>query len=853
MQMDRVTRWSLKVPIVMALMVATVCDGSGLWAQPAKSGIYVNQQAGYQELSQMVRVPSICSVDPGCRYLAGTVRTQEHGYSKALLLKLGPDNRELWSLAIGTKDNFGIINSVAVDKDGSVIVAGKGSFEFSAPMPGKKIEAGIVCSPAPRHYQPVLAVETNFAKSYWVARISAEGQVLAAKSFEEPSIAQDADPRNADSEPSISVKQVLFDPNGGFWLVGEVSGRWRGQDKLATLSQGPSDLYCIKFSHQLEPLERRQWGRRSRLKADVVRWTGPNQLSIFGRVLQPSKPGASEMGSSPSQACQWVWDLGQPRELAAQVSEDQIGEMAVNARVLDYCQTGEQQLLLREGRDAQIYLDHRSTKNDPWSLLSKIPFGANAIAPSRDGLWLVGFGQLKGARSLGGCDIALACVDGEGRLSHPHLLGSAERDYATQADFDPSSNQLWIGATTEGALGDFPAPPRNTSKLVAFSADLNSLKNGPLIALGEEPPGPIRFKDLPTGATFWSEERPGFEHLVGLVSGKSPRLIGTREVTRSGSPKSGGQDTPFVAALGGGSPRELWEHQLAPAPLTTLEPLISLCAASWPDSGLLLACREFQAKAGGFRQGISLYSLNSGVDKIGSEHLKLSSQSIPASLSSSASGSQAFLVGQVAGTGQLWRLSKTGGLLESFPVKGFPHQIDAHRSEGLAITGSDNFSSFGENWLEIRSPNGQPRHRLSLGQFRVTSILCNENGPLLYGNSGDHLGLAQYVWAGRLAWTRTFGLKGRQVATHLRASLDGGYWLCGATNEAFQSCKGQGGLDALLLKVDSFGMQRAAQQFGSRYSETLVDVLETPQGTWLAGEIETADYTSDLWTLLLPK
>ncbi len=429
------------------------------------------------------------------------------------------NNRELWSLTIGSKDNFGIINSVVIDRDGSVIMAGKGSIEFSVPKVGSKTEAGIKCSPALE--KQMLTVETNFAKSYWVARVSSQGQVLAAKSFDEPAIAQNADPRNADSEPSITVKQIVLQPNGEFWLVGDVSGRWKGKDKLATLSQGASDLYCIKFSPQLEPLERRQWGRQASLKADVICWAGSNQLCIFGRILQPVKSGESEMGPSPSQTCQWVWDLGQPPEQPARVSESKIGEIAVNAKVLDYCQMGEQQLLLREGSDAQVYLDRRVAKSSEWSLLSKLPFGANAMAPTPDGLWLVGFGPLTGARTIGGCDIALAYLNGEGRLSHPHLLGSAERDYATQADFDSSSNQLWIGATTEGALGNYPAPPRKTSKLVAFSADLNSLKTGPLIALGEEPPGPIRFKNLPEGAVFWSEERPGFDHLVGLIAGKS--------------------------------------------------------------------------------------------------------------------------------------------------------------------------------------------------------------------------------------------------------------------------------------------------------------------------------------------
>lgn len=839
-----------KTCILTALMLAVVGGASELWGQPSLSGIYLNQKAGYQELSQMVRVPSNCSVDTGSRYLAGTVRSDVHGYSKALLVKLGPDNRELWSLTIGSKDNFGIINSLSVDKDGSVLVAGKGSLNFSVAKPGTKSEPGIVCTPA--REKQLLTAETDLAKSYWVARVSSQGQVLAAKSFDEPSIAQNADPRSADSEPSISVKQILLEPNGEFWMVGDITGRWQGKGQLATLSQGASDLYCIRFSSRLEPLERRQWGRQAMLKADVVRWTSSHQLSVFGRILQPTKPGDSDMGPSPSQACQWVWDLGQPRDLPAQVSESKIGETAVNAKVLDFCQAGEQQFLLREGVDAQIYLDRRDAKSSNWSLFAKLPFGANALAPTPDGLWLVGFGQLSGTRAIGGCDISLAYLNREGQLGYPHLVGTAERDYATQLDFDPSSNQLWIGATTEGAFGDFPAPQRNTSKLLSVCTDLNSLKSGPLTALGEEPPGPIRFKDLPQGAVFWSEERPGFDHLVGLLAGKFPRLIGTREVSGSGPSKTRFQDTPFVAALGGGPPRDLWEHQLAPAPSSTLEPLISLCAASGPDSSLMLACREFQAAAGGFRSGISLFTLNPSLDRIGVQQLNLSSESLPASLAISASG-QAFLVGQLAGTGQLWRLSNTGNLQESFPVKGFPHQIDAQRAEGLAITGSDNFSSFGENWLEIRSSKGHSKHRLSLGQFRVTSILCNEVGPLLYGNNGDHLGLAQYLWEGRLAWARSFGVKGRQMATRLRACVGGGYWLCGATTEAFPGCSARGGLDALLLKVDTFGKQQSAQQFGSRYGEYLVDVIETPGQVWLAGEIETGNYTSDLWTLELPR
>lgn len=144
MQLNRVLGYSLKDFILTALIGAAICVGSAPWAQPAKSGIYVNQKSGYQELSQMVRVPSTCSIDSGCRYLAGTVRTEEHGYSKALLVKLDSNNRELWSLTIGSKDNFGIINSVVIDKDGSVIIAGKGSIEFSVPKVGSKAEAGIV-------------------------------------------------------------------------------------------------------------------------------------------------------------------------------------------------------------------------------------------------------------------------------------------------------------------------------------------------------------------------------------------------------------------------------------------------------------------------------------------------------------------------------------------------------------------------------------------------------------------------------------------------------------------------------------------------------------------------------------
>lgn len=850
-----------KTRIFKLLVVAAIIGPASLAAEPAKNSLYVNSRPGYQELSQMVRVPASCAGEAGCHYLAGTVREGEHGYSKALLVKLDGENRELWSLSLGTADNFGIIDSLAVEKDGSIIVAGGGSLEFAPSKPGQAAQ-GIELWRGGQRLPTITALSlgTNFAKRYWVARISSQGQVLAAKSFDEPKIPQNADPKRADSEPSLAVRQVLLEPSGEFWLVGDVSGRWVGSEALTTLSQGKSDLYCMKFSAQLEPLERRQWGRQAFLKADVVRWTAPGKLSIFGRELQPGKNRQDDMGPSPSQPCQWTWDLSRPRQLPAQISESKIGKVAVNAKVLDFCQIGPQQLLLREGKDAEILLDRRSDSSAGWTLWSKLPFSANAMAADDQGVWLVGFGSLKGTRAMGGCDISLAHMNWQGQIGHPHVVGSSERDFATSVDLDPLSHQLWVGATSNGALEGRPAPTDRQAKLVVLAADLADLTNGPLTQLGEEPPGPIRFKSLPEGAKFWSEERPGFDHVIGLYSAAAQpqqqvRLIGTREVPRRVVGKSHQQDTPFVAELSDLGATDVWEHPLAPAPPGGLEPLISLSFACWPDFSLLLSCREFQAQTRGYLQGITLFRLSPKPQgqAPGIERLKLPNHASPAGLSASSVKNQAFLVGQLANQGQLWRLTDTGRLLQSWPVKGYPRLVEAQHPLGIAVVGYDSFSSNSENWLEIRLPDGQLKHRLPLGKLRVSSLVCNESGPLLYGNIEDHLGLAQFVWEGRMAWSRRFGAKGRQMATRIRPAAKGGYWLCGSTTEAFPGCTAWGAFDGLLLGVDSFGQQQSARQFGTRYSEFLIDVLETPEHLWLAGEIESSDLSTDLWTLKLPR
>ena len=178
------------------------------------------------------------------------------------------------------------------------------------------------------------------------------------------------------------------------------------------------------------------------------------------------------------------------------------------------------------------------------------------------------------------------------------------------------------------------------------------------------------------------------------------------------------------------------------------------------------------------------------------------------------------------------------------------------RMPGLTNIGGD------DAFLLRYSADGNLEWGTSIGGYyadAITSIMTNEDGSYIVGGyfSGESITVGDYTLINKsnipnsyrdaflikynnndeIEWVKSFGETGSDEITAVSATGDGGYLVGGSfgsnmTIEGFSLTK-TGGSDAFLVKYDNNNEVEWAKAIGGNGYETIGDILETKDGSYL--------------------
>ena len=161
---------------------------------------------------------------------------------------------------------------------------------------------------------------------------------------------------------------------------------------------------------------------------------------------------------------------------------------------------------------------------------------------------------------------------------------------------------------------------------------------------------------------------------------------------------------------------------------------------------------------------------------------------------------------------------------------------------GYAIAGFTN--SFGiatdHGWLVKTDSNGNIVWNKTYGgtgyDLFFALVQVNDGGFAMAGSTTSYGAGATDVWLGRvdqdgnMLWNHAYGGAGDDAAYSLTKTADGGFAITGSTKSF-----GAGGIDSLLIKVDSNGSQQWMKTYGGSGDDESFSVTQTKDGGYALG------------------
>src|ERR1041385_1153361 len=123
------------------------------------------------------------------------------------------------------------------------------------------------------------------------------------------------------------------------------------------------------------------------------------------------------------------------------------------------------------------------------------------------------------------------------------------------------------------------------------------------------------------------------------------------------------------------------------------------------------------------------------------------------------------------------------------------------------------------------------------------AVSCVSNGYIIAGNTNSSSLNKDVVFfktdlAGNLAWSKTFGGNGDDVAYDMKQTSDGGFIICGETKSFPTS--GSDTSNAFLLKLDNSGNILWSHQYGGNGRDAAWSVVETNDSGFVATGFTTS-------------
>ncbi|WP_158629479.1 T9SS type A sorting domain-containing protein [Flavobacterium microcysteis] len=133
------------------------------------------------------------------------------------------------------------------------------------------------------------------------------------------------------------------------------------------------------------------------------------------------------------------------------------------------------------------------------------------------------------------------------------------------------------------------------------------------------------------------------------------------------------------------------------------------------------------------------------------------------------------------------------------------------------------------------------------GGYIVAGYTSSNDGDVSGNHGGDDIWVVKLTATGTVAWSRTLGGSGNEVASYVQQTADGGYVIAGTTySNDGDVTRNQGNSDAWVIKLDNAGAIQWQKTFGGRHIDAATSVRQMADGGYIVGGYTLSENTGDI-------
>lgn len=133
------------------------------------------------------------------------------------------------------------------------------------------------------------------------------------------------------------------------------------------------------------------------------------------------------------------------------------------------------------------------------------------------------------------------------------------------------------------------------------------------------------------------------------------------------------------------------------------------------------------------------------------------------------------------------------------------------------------------------------------GGYIVAGYTSSNDGDVSGNHGGDDIWVVKLTAAGTVAWSRTLGGSGNEVANYVQQTADGGYVIAGTTySNDGDVTRNQGNSDAWVIKLDNAGAIQWQKTFGGYHIDVATSVRQEADGGYIVGCYTLSENTGDI-------
>lgn len=127
-------------------------------------------------------------------------------------------------------------------------------------------------------------------------------------------------------------------------------------------------------------------------------------------------------------------------------------------------------------------------------------------------------------------------------------------------------------------------------------------------------------------------------------------------------------------------------------------------------------------------------------------------------------------------------------------------------------------------------------HQTADGGYIVAGYTSSNDGDVSGNHGGDDIWVVKLTATGAVAWSKTFGGSGNDIANYVQQTADLGYVIAGTTySNDGDVTRNQGNSDAWVIKLDNAGTIQWQKTFGGNHVDVATSIRQIEDGGYIVG------------------